>query len=340
VAAVERAYWTLVASARDVDARRRTVELAEQQREDTASQIEAGTAAESDLAQPVAEIERRKGELYAAEEAAERAAVSLKTLMLGSADDPIWDAPLVPIDGPREAEGAPDLHDALARALSNRPEVGEVAQVIARQDVEIEAARDRLRPAVDLVASYNLRGLAGSENADLQPPFDVPIVLPADLEGHLGQSYLNLVEHRFADVSVGVSVSVPIGNRTAEADLASAQIGRRQAGLTLDQVKQRIAAEVRNAVVSLQTAAQRVEASRAGRTAAEVQLRAERDRFEAGLTNNFFVLTRQNELTQAEVTETAALADYQKALTEYARAAGTLLADRHIRVDANAGDER
>ena len=340
VAAVERVYWSLVAARRDVVVRRSAVALAEQQRDDTQAQIEAGTAPESDLAQPVAEIERRKGELFAAEEDAARAEHGLKTLMLGAPDDAWWDARLDPNEVPAVVPVALEVRPAIDRALAERPEIAEAIQLLSRQDIEIEAARDRTRPAVDLVASYALRGLAGTQNEDLTPPFPTPIVLPPDLDGAVGQSYLNLIEHRFLDASVGVSVSVPLGNRTALADLAAARIGRRQVSLGLDQLRQRIGAEVRNAIVSLQTARQRVDAARAGRAAAEVQLQAARDRFEAGTTILYFVLTRQNDLVQAVVTETAALADYQKALTEYARAVGSLLADRRIEVEPPAGDDR
>jgi outer membrane protein TolC len=220
------------------------------------------------------------------------------------------------------------------RAFEERPEVGEAGQAIARQDVEIDVARDRLRPALDLVASYNMRGLAGSENAGLLAPFPgLTINIPDDLLGNLGQTYANLFTQRFNDIAVGVTMSVPVGNHAAEADLASARISRRQATLSLDVVRQRIAMEVRNAVVALDTAAQRIAAARAGREAAEVQLQAEKDRYDAGLSTNFFVLTRQNDLALAQVVEVAALADYQKAHTEYARAVGTLLADRGIAVE-------
>jgi outer membrane protein TolC len=158
--------------------------------------------------------------------------------------------------------------------------------------------------------------------------------VPADLDGALGQSYLNLVAHRYLDAAVGVSMAVPIGNRAAHAEVAAAEIARRQAALALDQLRTRIAAEVRNAVTGLRTTGQRVEAARAGREAAVVQLQAERDRYEAGLTTDFFVLTRQNDLAQAELAEATARADYRRAVTELSRATGSLAADRRIDIAA------
>jgi outer membrane protein len=93
---------------------------------------------------------------------------------------------------------------------------------------------------------------------------------------------------------------------------------------------------VRNAALTLETAAARIEAAKAGREAAETQLRAEQERYGVGLSTNFFVLTRQNELAQAALTETAALTDYRRALTDFARSTGVLLDERHIEIAGDA----
>src|SRR5205814_7623428 len=98
VASVERAYWTLVAARRDVAVRRSSVSLAEEQRSDAKAKIEAGTLPESDIAQPTAEVERRRGELLAAEENVKRGELALKTLMHDDAADPLWAEPREPTD--------------------------------------------------------------------------------------------------------------------------------------------------------------------------------------------------------------------------------------------------
>jgi HAE1 family hydrophobic/amphiphilic exporter-1 len=333
VAAVERAYWSLVAALRDVAIRRRAVTLAEQQQADTKARIEGGVAPESDLAAPMAEVARRRGDVYAAEESARRVEHALKALILDAVDDPLWSQRFEPTDPPEAPARTPDPDAAIAQAIASRPELAEARAAIARQDVEIEVARDRVRPALDLVAGYALRGLAGGENEDAFPIGGIPIVVPPALLGNVLDAYENLFTHRFADASVGVTYSVPVGNRTAKADVAIAEIGRRQAQTVLAQTAQRIGADVRNALVGLETAAQRIEVAKASIEAAGIQLRAEQDRFDAGLTTNFFVLTRQNDLAQAELAEATAQADYRKAFAEYLRATGTLLAERNIVIE-------
>src|SRR5262249_49940068 len=100
VGAVEQAYWALVSAQRDIDARRHGVELAEQQRADVSARIDAKVTPESDIAQPTAEIARRQGDLYAAEETRLRAERVLKLLMLDGPEDAAWNVDLRASDIP------------------------------------------------------------------------------------------------------------------------------------------------------------------------------------------------------------------------------------------------
>ena len=325
VANVERAYWNLVAARRDVQVRAASVGLAAEQREDTKSKIEVGTLPESDIAQPLAELERRRGDLYASEEQMRRAELLLKLLLLKDSSDPLWNQTLEPVDPPETALVQVDLAEART--------------ALAERDVDVDFAKDRLKPQLDLVAGYALRGLAGSLNSyapEAEVLLGVPIVVPDAMAGGFGRSVGTISESRFPDASIGLSLSVPVFNRGAKGDLVIAKAQRSQAEILVTQQKQRVAVEVRNAVLTLDTAAQRIDAAKAGRAAAETQLRAEKERYGVGLSTNFFVLTRQNDLAQAALTETAALTDYRKALTDFARASGTLLDERRIEIRDDA----
>ena len=336
VASVERSYWTLAATRRAVLVAQKSVALAEEQKANTDARIEAGVLPESDLSQPVAEVERRKGELYAAQELAKQAELLLKMQILADPEDPLWNETLRPVTPPETAPRTVDLAAALAEAEALRPELQDAFLRVARQDVEIEAAKDRVKPQLDLVASYGRRGLAGSPNPNILSFGGSPIVVPEPLVGSLGRSFGTIGSNEYPDAFVGVALNLPIGNRSAKADAVIAEAQRRQLQTVQDQTRQRVAVEVRNAVLTLETSLQRLEAARAGRDAAEVQLRAETERFAVGLSTNFLVLTRQNDLATAELTELSALADYQKALTALARSTGTLLADRKILVKDDA----
>lgn len=330
-AAVERAWWTLVAARAEVEVRESALGLAERQRDDTRVRIEAGTQPEADLAQTNADVERRRGELALARENATRAENALRMLIAS------WDGEIVlrrAADAPAaEVPAAP--HDLVAVALQRRPELRELETRLARHDIDIDAALDRLRPQVDLVAAYNGRGLAGTRNPDALEPFG-PIVVADDLRGALGQSLRTLAANEFPDASLGLAVAIPIGNTAAKQDVAIARALRRQSEALIEAARQRVTMEVRNAVAAVATARERIDAARAAREAAETGLQAERDRFEGGTSNTFFILTRQNELAAARVAETVAVADLRKAQSELARATGTLLEARGVSIDGGS----
>ena len=169
VAAVEQAYWILVAARRDVAIRESTMQLADRQRADARVRVEAQVLPESDLAQFTAEIERRRGDLYASRENAARAELALKALILESADSPLWGQTLALEDPPPPAIASTvDLQAALADAAA-RPELADSDARLALQQIELDAARDRLRPQLDLVGGYTARGVAGARSPDVRP---------------------------------------------------------------------------------------------------------------------------------------------------------------------------
>ncbi|MQA30746.1 MAG: hypothetical protein GEU82_13070, partial [Luteitalea sp.] len=303
LAAVERAYWTLVAARRELEVRRESVALAEQQRAETEVRVAARTVAASDVAQPIAEAERRRGEWYAAQERAARAERALKLLIVSGSDDPLWSAALDPVDRPEIQPAAVDVNLALADAQRHRPELEALGAGVAAEELQVSLALDMLRPRLDLVGSYTTRGLAGSRNPDVLALGGAPTTLPEPLSGGAATSWAALLNNRFPDLSVGLSFELPLGRREARGQIGAAQAARRQATARLASLRDRIEIEVRDAVTAVETAAGRVDAARAGLRAAETQLRAEQDRFTAGVTTNFFVLTRQAELAVAQLAE-------------------------------------
>jgi outer membrane protein TolC len=187
---------------------------------------------------------------------------------------------------------------------------------------------------LDLIAAYNLRGLAGRENPDLFVPFPGgTVTVPEAQLGGVDDSLENLATHRFSDVYVGVSLALPIGRRAAKADVVVASLAERRTALLRDQVAQRIAAEVRSAAAALDAARDRLDAASALEAASTDLLAAEQARFDTGQSTNFFVLTRQTELAQAALSRTATRIEVARASTELLRATGRLLERRGIALD-------
>ena len=336
VAAVEQAYWTLVAARREVGVREEAMGLAEEQLTETTARIETGMAPELEIAQPRAERERRRGELLASQEAAMRAENTLKLLVLGDHDSDLWDDRLQPSAVGEVAIAPVEVGAAMERALAARPELAALQALVERRRAEAALARDAVRPALDAVVSYDRYGLAGTRNPASAPPPGVPSDVPPRLEGDLGQSFELLRDGEFDDTRVALVFAIPIGNRAARSGAEIARSAERQAEAELTRLRKLVRTEVLDAVAVLETAGQRIEAARAAREAAEVQLSSERDRYGAGMSTNFLVLTRQNDLSRARLEEIAAVTDYRRARTALARVTGALLEERGIAVEQPA----
>lgn len=339
IAEVERAYWALVAARREVDVRDESVRLAAEQLEQTRIRVEKGAAPETEIAQPKAELERRRGESFAAREAAMRADSALKLLILGEEDAETWAESLAPTDDPGTEIVAVDVAREMERALASRPELEEAEAVREQRRLESALALDAVRPSLDAVASYNRYGLAGARNPDGVTISGQPVVIPNGMDGSLGTSLAMLGDSRFDDARVGLELRVPIRNRAAQANAAVVRSAERQADADLTRARKLVRAEILDAAAALETAGQRIEAARSAREAAEVQLSAERDRYQVGLSTNFLVLTRQNDLSRARLDEIAALTDYRRASAEMARATGSLLEQRGIEIDTGDSTE-
>ncbi len=335
VAAVERAYWAVRVTREDVRIREQSLALAEAQREDTTIRVEAGIAADAELAAPQAEIARRRTDLVRARDEAARAEIALRQLVAGTADSPAWSQAFDFTDDPPGPEIPGPVDALIADALQRRPELADLDAARAIAALDTALAQDRTRTQLDLVASYSLRGLAGTEHDDLFVPFpDTTITIPPAQLGGLHDSLETLVTHRFSDVWVGVSVSLPVGRRAAKADVVTATLAERRTHLLRDQWAQRIATEVRTAAAALAAARDRVDATAALEAASSDLLAAEQARFDTGQSSNFFVLTRQTELAQARLAHEAARIEVARASTELLRASGRLLDRRGITVDA------
>ena len=323
VASVEDAYWVLVATRLGVGVLNESVRLAEDQLRDTEVRVQTGAAPHTETAQPRAELERRRGEWLAARETASRAENRLKLLVLAEGD-PLWSESLVPSDSAAVETAPMDTVTRVAEALATRPEVEAAQAIVNLRHAEASFAGNQTLPSVDAVLSYDRFGLAGTRTPT---PSNTP-----GLEGDLGDAWGNIGDGDFDDARVGIVFGYPIGNRGARGEKARAQSLERQAQADLARVRKAIRAEVLDAAAALETAGQRIQAARAAREAAEIQLAAERERYGVGLSIIFLVLTRQNDLSRARLDEISALTDYRIASTEMARATGTLIANRQIEI--------
>ena len=357
IAGVQRAYWDLVFARRDQQIKRESVELARTQLASNQRAVEKGTLAPLDVISARVEVERRTDEAEAAVDSVQRAENALKALLLKPANSETWGAMVVPTDEPQlDNAPLPQFDEAMKLALQNRPEMEQYRIRGEINKIDEKYFRDRVKPQIDLIASYQTTGLAGSQRNTLDPisagnqqlyaqvnklseiaglPPVTPFVageVPGRFIGGYGQSVTNMFRNEFRSFRFGVSISLPVGNRTAKAQLGRTMVEGKQVDVERQRAVQTIEVEVRNALQTVETARRRFDSARNSRVDAELQCTGESRRFEAGLSTNFLVLDRQNALSSARARELRALTDYNKAMTELQRALSTTLSSNNISI--------
>lgn len=325
ISQVQAAYWNLVFALRNQQNQLDSLELSRQNMRNIEAQISAGAKAPLDRAQVQTDIATRESNLFIATQAVSQAENTLKQLMLRDPLAPEWTAQLTPTDTPAFDLSPVNLTASLEDAHKNRTELRRLSLQKEINGIDLQFYKNQTRPQVDLVGTVASTGLAGTPVfCDPTPPNICPLV-PTNLVGGYGQDLNNLSRFKTRNVTFGVAISLPLGNRTAEANLAGARIQRDQLAASYRSQDQAIEMDVRNAAQAVDTAQKRVVASRQARESAEQQLVGEQKLYEVGRSTTFLLLQRQNELTNARTSELAAQTDYNKALADLQRATASTL---------------
>jgi outer membrane protein TolC len=148
---------------------------------------------------------------------------------------------------------------------------------------------------------------------------------PGFLVGGYGTTLSNLFGGSFQGFQGGLSVELNTRNRTAEAGVQQAIIAERRLDLDKRRIEQIIAAQLRNALQSIDSAKQRIIAAEASSRAAQEKLDSEVRLFQTGESTNFLVLTRQNEAADSRRRAVVAHLEFNRALSRLRMADGSTL---------------
>lgn len=323
IAQAQAAYWNLVFALRNQQNQLDSLNLARTNLRNIEAEISAGAKAPLDRAQVLTDIANRESALFQAVQSVSVAENSLKQLMLKDPISTEWSAQLTPTDSPSLDMAPVDLKSALEEAHKNRPEL---TRIILQKDIntiDLQFYRNQAKPQIDLTGALITTGLAGTP---VLPPCPSPLacVQPKFIGGY-GQDIANMFKFNTREINVGVSIQIPLRNRTAKANLAAAQIQKEQLEATYRSQDQAVEMDVRNAAQAVDTAQKRIVASRVARESAEQQLAGEQKLYDVGRSTTFLLLQRQSELTTARTNELQAETDYSKALADLQRATSATL---------------
>jgi outer membrane protein TolC len=183
--------------------------------------------------------------------------------------------------------------DSLEHAFAERPEMKALASQIRAAEFQKKGAEAERLPKLSLGGSWDLQGVT--------PTTAIPVY------------------------EIGVNLDVPLftGGRI-KAQTAVAGIELKKLAQQQDDLRNRIALEVKTAVAELESAKTEVEVANLGVDLAREEVTQARDRFQAGVANNIEVITAQDELSRANDNQIAALYRYNQARADLAHATGQM----------------
>jgi outer membrane protein len=181
----------------------------------------------------------------------------------------------------------------MERAWAERPEMKALASEIRAAEFERKRTEAERLPKLSLAGSWNLQGVT--------PTTAIPVY------------------------EFGVNLDIPLytGGRI-KAQTAVAGIELKKLAQQQDELRNRIALEVKTALAELDSAKSEVEVANLGVDLARQEVTQARDRFQAGVANNIEVVTAQDELSRANDNQIAALYRYNQARADLAHATGQM----------------
>jgi outer membrane protein TolC len=298
-----------------VDARKSTLELAEELVRVNKAKVDVGTSPPLDLVSAQAEVAADQEQLIIAETSVKEAEDRLRLLIFDTSNRDNWNVAIDTIDSPPITTVSIDLEGAVTHTLSARADLLRARKDIDNAKISVNYTSNQKLPDVRLNASYSASGLGGTQILRTGG-FPGNIVGPGTITP-FGNVLGQLFSHDYPTWGVGVSVSYPIGNSVEQANAARAQLEHSQAEQRLKGDEARAVQQVRDAAWKIEMNAKRIDTTRSARELAEQRLDAERKRFEVGMSTSFLTIQAQRDLAQARVNELSAVLAYDLSLVDF-----------------------
>jgi len=317
---IENMYWDLVFAYENVRVQQEQLAFAQKTLSDNQKQVQIGTLAPIEVVRAQSTVATNQQTLTLALTNLQLQQLLMKNALSRTLVDPaLADAEVIPtstMELPAQEAIVP-TQDLVNEALGHRPELAEARINLANTEISNKAIRSSLLPTLDVFAYYSGNGLNTSYQDSLS----------------------QLVDSTAPDKGAGITINIPLRNRTAQATQVRSEFEYRQAQLRIQQLENQIRIEVRNAQFGVQQNRASVASAQAALDLGRQSLDAEQKKYALGASTSTLVLQNQAAMTQAEVTLVSAQAAYEKAEIELDRSIGLLLDHAGIQVaDAERGE--
>jgi outer membrane protein TolC len=332
VLAAEQQYWSVVGARENVRVAEEGLKLADTALTRAKRELELGASSPLDIFQPEQSYANAQLALTQARYALEQNENALRMQMGADLDPKYRSMPIVltePVTPPPAS--AMDKEKLVEQAFRYRQDLKSARQSLDVDDLSIRQANDNLRPNLSLSGQYGSSGTGGPQyvlqNVFTGQPGTITVI-PGGVTDALSQMFgFGLPTYGF-----GLTLSLPLKNRTAAANLADAAVNKKLDAFRLRSVEQGVRLQVLNAITNLDNSRASVDLARKALDFAQKRVDAEQKKYELGIDTIFFLLTAETDLTTAESQLVNQTINYRLSELALLRSLGTLLEERGIAV--------
>ncbi len=360
-------YWTLVADRQAVDVAKQTLAVSQKLYNDDERQLQIGTLAHLDVVTAESEIAADNQALIAAQtNQLQQETVVLNLIAKDPMDSRLQGLEIVPTTTLEETPQVPTvaLPDAVNEAWADRPELKVDQLTLNTDQIEVKATRNSLLPQLTLSGTYSSTGLGGVStgaflpNGTLSPDTTEPVVdangnpvlttagLPTflgfpngtsgpNVPGGVGTSYSDIFHNKFPAYSATLNLSLPLRNRSAQAQAANAQLTDREQQTIYQRDKNTVVVGVRQALTAIQQDAAQVVATVKATQLAQETYDDEVKKFDLGASTTYNVVLQSRDLNNAKLNELTAKTNLAVALVNFNQALGRTLSSNNINIASN-----
>ncbi len=356
VSQIENIYWDLVNAYEDFKVKERSLALAQKTLSDNQKQVEIGTLAPLDVVRAQSTVASAEQDLIVSRTNLQLQQLTIKNALTRNLPN---DAQVMQIDViPSDIVQIPDqenlgtVEELIKLALTDRPDYHQQQINLLNSKINIQGANNGLLPVVDVQAFYQGSGLNGKQNPlgtcpngvvptpahEIDPSGQIVPAISCNPPGTVpttgfGDAFTNQFNSTAPDKGVAINISIPLGNRAAQATQVRSQLEYRQSQLALKSLENQISIQVRNDAFTVEQNRARVAAAQKAQVLAHQTLDAEQKKYNLGASTYLAVLQDERDLAQAESNLLSAKTNYAKSKVQLDRDTAQTLEHNNIKID-------
>ena len=326
IQSAENAYWDVVLAHANLRVQEEALKLAQESLKRSQQELDLGAMSPLDIYNPQQQQATAEIAVSQAKFSLQQVENALRMQISADLNPQIRKLPIHLTETVEPPENQPpvDSDVAIQKALHARPDLAAMRVALEVDDLQIQQAANQLRPDIELTASYSSQGLGGIYN------YTNTLDQPATIPGGFADSLSQLFGMGYPIYSFGLTLNLPIRNRSAAANYADQIVSKRSDAFTARMVEQQVRLDVLNAISQLEAAKNSVRLAKVAKDFSQKYLEAEQKKYELGTSQIFFVLQAQNALVNADSTVVQNSITYRRNILNLLRKTGELLVERGI----------